>query len=177
MPTSPPRGCVARLRDLLAEAFDRPAWHGPNLRGLLRGVSARDAAFRLHPDRHNIQELVVHCAYWKYTVVRRLRGEKRGSFPLGGSNWFARDGAGGETAWRADRALLDEQHAQLLAAVAGLTDADLERKPPGSRHTVARLVTGAAAHDLYHAGQVAMLKRSVAPSGARRRPTRAARPS
>ena len=154
------RATVDRLRALLGEAFDRPAWHGPNLRGLLRGVTARDAVVRLHPERHNIHELVVHCSYWKYTVTRRLRGERRGSFPLEGSNWFERNTAD-EKAWRADRALLDEQHARLLDAVARLTDADLDRKPPGSKHTVARLVMGAAAHDLYHAGQVAMLKRSL----------------
>src|SRR5690606_6403725 len=65
---------VPRLLHLLAEAFDQKAWHGPNLRGLLRGVTAERAAFRLHPDRHNIWELVLHCAYWKYAVRRLLTG-------------------------------------------------------------------------------------------------------
>jgi hypothetical protein len=155
------RAAIGRLTGLLGEAYDRPAWHGPNLRGLLRGVSAAEAAFRLHPERHNIWELAVHCAYWKYAVTRRLTGETRGSFPLSGSNWFTRPVEATERAWRADRALLDAQHARLLDAVSRLSDRDLDRKSPGSKHTVGRLVAGAAAHDLYHAGQIAMLKRSL----------------
>lgn len=151
---------VAQLLLLLGEAYDKKAWHGPNLKGLLRGMTAARAAFRLHPDRHNAWELAVHCAYWKYTVTRRLRGEARGSFPLVGSNWFARPVTATEAAWRQDRALLDDQHERLLAAVATLRDRDLARTPPGSKHTVQRLVLGAAAHDLYHAGQIALLKRS-----------------
>ena len=161
MSTRSARAVVDRLISLLGEAYDKSAWHGPNLKGLLRGLSAKDAAFRLHEARHNIWELTVHCAYWKYTVARRLTGDKRGSFPLPGSNRFARPVDATEQAWRADRALLDQQHARLLAAIAGLTDRDLEAKPRGSRHTRGRMIAGAAAHDLYHAGQIAMLKRST----------------
>lgn len=160
MATRTPRVAVERLRLLLGEAYDKPAWHGPNLKGLLRGVTAAQAAFRLHPDRHNIWELTVHCAYWKYAVTRRVTGEKRGSFALTGSNWFARPIDASEAAWRADRDLLEAQHRRLLEVVDGLTDRDLDRKGTG-RHTIGRMVAGAAAHDLYHAGQVAMLKRSL----------------
>jgi len=160
MSTRRPPGLVAHLLDLLGEGYDQKAWHGPNLKGLLRGMSAEQAAFRLHPRRHNVWELVVHCAYWKYTVSRLLLREPRGSFPLTGSNWFPRPTEPGERAWRADRALLDAQHARLVEAVTALDDRDLERVPAGSKHTIRRLVTGVAAHDLYHAGQVAMLKRS-----------------
>lgn len=152
---------VHHLLDLLGEAYDQKAWHGPNLKGLLRGLSAQQAAFRLHQERHNAWELVVHCAYWKYTVTRLLLGEARGSFPLTGSNWFTRPRDPSEKAWRADRDLLDAQHVRLIAAVSALRDRDLDRKPRGSKHSTRRLVTGAAAHDLYHAGQIAMLKRST----------------
>ena len=65
---------------LLDEAFERKAWHGPNLRGTLRGVTAEVAAWRPGAGRHNVWELCVHAAYWKYAVRRMLTGEKRGSF-------------------------------------------------------------------------------------------------
>jgi hypothetical protein len=84
----------------LDEAFDRKAWHGTNLRGSVRGLDARDAAWRPGRGRHNIWELVVHAAYWKYTVRRRLTGEKRGSFPLPGSNWFTRPERGSRSGLR-----------------------------------------------------------------------------
>lgn len=75
---------------ILDSGYERQAWHGPTLRGALRGLTARQAAWRPAPGRHNIWELVVHAAYWKYAVARRVRGERRGSFPHQGSNWFAR---------------------------------------------------------------------------------------
>jgi hypothetical protein len=159
------RGQVDLLLQMLDEGFDRRAWHGPNLRGCVRGVDARTAAWRPAPGRHNIRELVVHAAYWKYAVRRRLTGEKRGSFPVEGSNWFARPGGDGEGAWRADVALLVEQHRRLREEVAALTDADLPRAAPGSRHTNARLVYGIAAHDVYHAGQIQFLKRLAGRGG------------
>jgi hypothetical protein len=149
------------LLGLLDEAFEKKAWHGPNLRGALRGVSARDAARRPAPGRHNIWEIAVHAAYWKYAVRRRLTGERRGSFALAGSNWFERPEDAGEDAWRRDIALLAAEHRALREVVAGLRPEQLARRPPGGRTTALTLVRGIAAHDLYHAGQIQLLKRLV----------------
>src|SRR5262245_16173373 len=79
------RAEIVRLLDQIEEGYARRTWHGPNLRGSIRGLSSARAAKRLSPSRHNIWEIVVHCAYWKYAVRRRITGEKRGSFPLKGS--------------------------------------------------------------------------------------------
>jgi hypothetical protein len=150
----------------LDEAFDRKAWHGTNLRGSVRGLGSSAAAWRPGKGRHNVWELVVHAAYWKYTVRRRITGEKRGSFPLAGSNWFERPGPGArsgwEVAWRADLALLAAEHRQLRAAVAALPPRSLATLSPGTSHTLSRLVLGAALHDVYHAGQIQLLKRLFA---------------
>src|ERR671913_1482504 len=91
---------------LIDQAFDRKSWHGTNLRGSIRGLTAAEAAWRPAPGRHSVWELVVHAAYWKYAVRRRLTGEKRGSFDLPGSNWFPRPDAADEKAWKADVARL-----------------------------------------------------------------------
>jgi hypothetical protein len=155
---------VALLLRLFDEAYDRRAWHGPNLRGTIRGLDARRAAWRPAPGRHSIWELVVHAAYWKYAVRRRLTGEKRGSFPLEGSNWFARSDGLVESVWRQDVELLAAEHRRLRAVVAGLRDADLPRAAAGSRQSNGTLVYGVAAHDVYHAGQIQLLKR-LGPGG------------
>jgi hypothetical protein len=144
------------------QAFDAPAWHGTNLRGSLRGLKLDVLASRPGPGRHNIWELALHCAYWKYAVRRRITEEKRGSFPLEGSNFFARpEGEPTNAAWKRDLALLDEMHAQLRAVIAALPASRLGRKTKGSRYTVRDTVLGIAAHDLYHAGQIQLLKRLV----------------
>src|SRR6266581_4846091 len=87
---------------LLDEAYGKRTWHGPNLKQSIRGVSAKQAAWRPAPGRHNIWELTLHAAYWKYTVRRRITGEKRGSFVLKGSNFFKRPVELSDTAWKKD---------------------------------------------------------------------------
>lgn len=149
---------IALLLDSLDEAFEKKSWHGTNLRGSLRGLSPREAAWRPGPGRHNVWEIALHAAYWKYAVRRRLTGEKRGSFPLAGSNWFTRPVAVTEAAWRADQAMLLSEHHQLREVVARLRPAVLGRKERGTRFSNAALIRGVAAHDLYHA-QIQLLKR------------------
>ncbi len=150
---------IASLLAQLDEAFDHRSWHGTNLRGSIRGMRAATASARPAPGRHNAWEIAVHAAYWKYAAWRRLTGEKRGTFARAGSNWFASPTPPTEAAWRKDVALLVRYHRQLRAAVAGLRDGDLDRRAAGGRETVGRLVRGIAAHDLYHAGQIQLLKR------------------
>lgn len=153
--------------DLLVKAidqgYDHKSWHGPILKGSLRGLTAEQAAWRPAPSRHNIWEIAVHAAYWKYSVLRRLarlRGGEDLRFPLKGSNWFPRpEGGPGEKAWKADLKILEEIHRQLRAAVAALSEEDLETTPEGSKTSVVDLVLGVAYHDIYHAGQIQLLKR------------------
>jgi hypothetical protein len=147
------------LLSILDEAYVKKAWHGPNLRGSIRGLSARQAAWRPGPNRHNIWEIVVHCAYWKYAVRRRMLREKRGSFPLKGSNWFKRPGSATEKAWREDVKLLETCHRSMREAIAAMKPSDLKVIPPGSTVSNVRIIFGIAAHDVYHAGQIQLLKR------------------
>jgi len=150
---------IEHLLGLLDEAYKRAAWHGPNLRGSIRGVTAHEASWRPKAGRHNIWEIAVHAAYWKYTVRRRLLGEKRGSFSLQGSNWFLRPVERSEQAWRADVAILDGEHQRLSDAVSALQLEYLERPARGSKTLVRRLIAGIALHDVYHAGQIQLIKK------------------
>jgi len=143
------------LLEILDEGYNRKAWHGPNLRQSLRGVSPEVAAWRPAPQRHNIWEIAVHAAYWKYVVRRRLRGDRRGSFALKGSNWFRRPLELSAKAWRADLALLESEHRQLRQAVA-------DRLAGNAQDVPKRLIFGAAFHDVYHAGQIRLLRKMQA---------------
>jgi hypothetical protein len=144
--------------DAIDQAYDRLSWHGTNLRGALRGLTLAQACWRPRPGRHNIWEIAVHAAYWKYAVWRRILGEKRASFVEKGSNWFARPVKKTEAAWKADLRLLQAMHDSMREAVADLASGELSKKSRGSRHTNAFMITGIAAHDLYHTGQIQLLK-------------------
>jgi hypothetical protein len=139
---------------LLDEAYSKKTWHGPNLRQSLKGVTAKQAEWRPAPGRHNIWEETLHAAYWKYAVRRRLEGGKPRGFVLKGSNFFARPekGKATEAAWRADRAILENEHRALVRTV---------RKILSSPRTNRQLpmLYGVALHDVYHAGQIRLLRR------------------
>ncbi len=150
---------VGILLQIIEESYHLRAWHGTNLRGSIRGVTIEEAVWRPAPGRHNIWEIAVHCAYWKYIVRRRILGEKKGTFPLKGSNWFPRPLVESDKAWRADIALLEESHRSLCSAVAGLTTSTLNNRPSGSKWTNLQSISGIASHDVYHAGQIQLLKR------------------
>jgi hypothetical protein len=159
MGTEQPHPEIGLLLRILDEGFERKAWHGPNLRGSVRGLDAAAAGWRPRPDRHSIADTVVHAAYWKYAVRRRLRGEKRGSFALKGSNWFDLPAPLTEPAWREYVCLLEAEHRALRTAVAELPYAQLYQTRPGSKVSNVTLIYGIAAHDVYHAGQIQLLKR------------------
>ena len=103
----------------------------------------------------------MHAAYWKYAAARRFTGGARGSFPLKGSNWFRRPSADArlDEAWKSDLALLDAMHDALREAVRGCRPRSFSRIPPGKKVSNFALISGVAAHDLYHAGQIQILKR------------------
>ena len=151
---------VALVLRQIDQAFDHGSWHGTNLRGSIRGVSASQAAWRPQPDRHDIWELVLHAAYWKYTVLRRIDSRELGSFALAGSNFFHRPESKDftEAQWKADVKILVETHRDLRACIAGLSEKRLESGTSGKLR-ILDLVIGIAAHDLYHAGQIQALKR------------------
>lgn len=146
---------VSLLLANLDAAYDKRGWHGPTLPGSLRGVTAEEALRRPAKGRHNIWELVVHAAYWKYRARVRLAGAKRGAFPIKGSNWFSSPARAGDEEWRAIIRLLHDEHRRLRDAVASMTPADL-RDPKKLR-----LAYGIAAHDVYHTGQIQLVKRMV----------------
>lgn len=139
---------------LFDEAYEKKAWHGPNLKQSLKGVTARQAARRPGKNRHNIWELTLHAAYWKYTVRNRLEGGKRGSFALKGSNFFARPEKGhfNGKAWKADKEILEKEHRALRKTLVKVLQTNQDRK---TLHTI----YGVALHDVYHAGQIRLLRR------------------
>lgn len=152
-------GVQILLRNL-EQGFDHKSWHGPILKGSLRGIPADQAAWRPAPGRHNVWEIAVHAAYWKYSVLRRLCQGEEVRFPLKGSNWFPRpEGEPSERAWKADLQILPDIHRNLRRAVEALSDQDLEIIPEGSKTRIVDLVIGVAHHDIYHAGQIQLLKR------------------
>ena len=150
---------IGLLLEIMDQAFDQKSWHGTTLRGALRGLTPDEALWRPAPGRHNVWELTLHAAYWKYAVRRRLAGAAIGSFDRKPSDWPAIPDPADLRAWKQDVAFLDVEHRRLREVVSKLTPAVLRLRSPRGVWTYAEEIHGVAAHDLYHTGQIQLIKR------------------
>ncbi|MGH9650586.1 MAG: DinB family protein [Terriglobales bacterium] len=149
---------VERIVDQLRRAYEGEAWHGPPLKQILAGVTAEQAARRPVANAHAIWELVLHIAVWESVVRRRLAGEVTDPSPE--QDWPpGRDTS--EAAWKKALADLEHGHLQLRQSIALLSDDQLSDKAPGKDYSLYGMLHGVIQHDLYHAGQIAPLKKAL----------------
>jgi uncharacterized damage-inducible protein DinB len=149
---------IRAIVDQLQRAFEGHAWHGPAVRELLADVSAAQANARPIAQAHSIWEIALHISTWEHVVRRRLQGEVINELP-DEEDWPAvRDTS--EVAWRKAVHDLEERNRALRDAVAQLDEARLTAKVPGKDHSVYIMLHGIIQHDLYHAGQIAVLKKA-----------------
>jgi len=148
------------LIENLDHAFGGRGWQGTTLTGAIRGVTPSQALWRLGRDRHSIWDLVLHTAYWKYVVRCRVTGVRPPEgFPRSPSNWPKGPARADGKQWRADVRLLKQMHAELRAAVAALPPGRLAARSPSGTWSYAEMIYGVAAHDVYHTGQIQLIKR------------------
>ena len=149
---------IDRIADQLRRAYEGEAWHGPSLREILAGITVEQAARRPLPQAHSIWELVLHIAAWESIVRRRLGGEAVEATPE--QDWPpVRDSS--DAAWKKTLDDLDRGHHQLRQAIAALTDDRLSRRVAGKDYSIYGMLHGLVQHDLYHAGQIALLKKAL----------------
>jgi nicotinate-nucleotide pyrophosphorylase (carboxylating) len=149
---------VSRILDQLQRARDGDAWHGPPLANILADVSADAAAYRPAVGVHSIAEIVLHLAAWHEAGSRRLRGQEYEPPPH--ENWPEVNTLT-EPAWQNCLFELRRTFEELCAEVDVLKDEQLDRQVAGKNHSFYVLLHGIVQHDLYHAGQIALLKKLV----------------
>jgi len=153
-------GEVERIGDQLRRGYEGDAWHGPSLRELLATTTRGQAAKRPIPGAHTIWEIAVHIGAWESVVRRRLLGETiTGLAP--DQDWPAVKNVT-EPAWRKTLEELEQGHLQMREAIAEVSDERLSETVPGKGYTVYVMLHGVIQHDLYHAGQIALLKKALA---------------
>jgi uncharacterized damage-inducible protein DinB len=150
---------TARLADQIQRAFDGEAWHGDSLMKLLKGVNAKKAAAKSIKNAHSIWELVLHITAWDRAVLRRACGRaarvtNKENFPQ------VKDTS--EGAWQEAVEQMRQVHRDLVKAVAEFPDSRLGEQVPGKKqsyHNHFYMFAGIAQHEIYHAGQIAMLRK------------------
>ncbi|HXJ69927.1 MAG TPA: DinB family protein [Verrucomicrobiae bacterium] len=147
-----------RTLDLLDRAYRAKAWHGPALLETLVGVDASMAAKRVVKGAHTIWELVDHLGSWNAIVAERLAGKTPQVTP---DMNFPRTPSPTPAAWKKSLARLAASQRKFRAAVAKFPESQLGRIRPGTKTSWNVLIHGQMQHQLYHAGQIAMLRRGM----------------
>lgn len=140
-------------------------WYGgPTAVGSLKGVNSKQALWKPDKKRHSIWELALHIAYWNYAIRNKLIEGESGKFPISPSNWPNIKTNAGENEWVEDKKLLTSEHNLLIEAIQKFDSKKLDtRVPKSSKWTFADLLMGAVTHNVYHTGQIILLKRLYKP--------------
>jgi uncharacterized damage-inducible protein DinB len=148
---------IERIQDQLRRAFEGPAWHGPSVKELLSDVTAEKAAARGVAGAHSIWEIVLHIGAWQEAARRRLAGERA---ELSTEEDWPLVSETSETAWRETLEALERDHLRLREALDGMDEARLTQPIVEGMSSVYVTLQGIVQHDLYHAGQIAVLKKA-----------------
>ena len=148
-----------RIADQLRRAFDGEAWHGPSVLELLKDVDAHQASRHPAKNLHNIWEIVRHINVWDNAALVRMAGKV--TQPTGDDDWPPVTDTGKE-AWKKTVADLTRTHNELVKQVEALPEKHLKEQVPGKKqdfYNFYYMLHGIAQHELYHAGQIAILKK------------------
>ena len=151
---------IERILDQLKRAYEGEAWHGPSVREALDGITAEQAHARPLANAHNIWELANHIAVWEDVGRRRLEGDRAAIAISTPEDWPPADDHS-EAAWGQAKASLDRGHQALVDAIARVPDSRLDEPILEGLSTVYVTLHGVIQHDLYHAGQIAILKKAL----------------
>jgi len=151
---------IERILDQLRRVYEGEAWHGPSVREVLAGVTAEQAHARPLAKAHSIWELVHHIAVWESVGRRRLEGDRAQIDISSPEDWPPADDTS-EAAWEQSKAALDRGHQALREVIARVPESRLDQPILEGMSTVYGTLHGVIQHDLYHAGQIAMLKKAL----------------
>lgn len=152
---------MSELKNLIEELQliqNGDAWHGPGLQKLLEGVTAEQAIRRPSAESHSIWELVLHIAGWEEVFIARLEGHVK-SEPADGD--FPAIAATDDASWKQALQFLQDAHDRLIKAVSRMQESDLQTTLTKKDYSVAFMLHGLVRHNVYHAGQIGLLKKLI----------------
>lgn len=151
-----------RIIDLINDTYEsEEAWHGPSLVASLRDVSPAVAEARLTPNTHSIAEIVYHITTWRIFVARKLQGDAEFDIVTADKDWKV-FGMVDDFEWETLQMELSLSQDELVTLLEQMEDdAYLEEIVPGRNYSFYTLLHGIIHHDLYHAGQISLIKKGL----------------
>ncbi|HKO62325.1 MAG TPA: DinB family protein [Pyrinomonadaceae bacterium] len=149
---------LERITDQLRRAFEGDAWHGPSVMEVLSDVTAQEATTRVFPGTHTIWELTLHIGAWENACLRRLQGERA---ELSDVEDWAPVTDTSESGWEQLKLTIQRGNRSLREAVSMIEERRLDEPIIPGMPSVYITIQGVVQHDLYHAGQIAILKKAL----------------
>ncbi|NBA84356.1 DinB family protein [Emticicia sp. CRIBPO] len=153
---------VLRIKELLNASFHGGAWHGPSVLEVTKGLKVKEAAFKAG-NVHTIAELIYHMTSWRIFVLKRFQGDAEYNIENEKMNWGNFDKI---DAFELETLMMEMtlSHDELIKELESKNDDFLNEIVPGSEYNYYTLIHGIIQHDLYHTGQMAILKKLAAKS-------------
>ena len=148
---------IERIIDQLKRTFDGRTWYGPSLMALLSEVKVEEATARSLPGRHTIWEITLHINAWREYVIKALKDEFLDGLP-DEINWPHINDPSQE-AWEQTLAEIKKIQDTLLEAFTKFDSDKLDDTVPGAPYKFYHMLNGIIHHDIYHAGQIAILRK------------------
>jgi uncharacterized damage-inducible protein DinB len=148
---------LERIKDQLTRSYAGVAWAGASVLDVLNEVPAGTARAHPLPDAHSIWEIVLHMIATQNLVQRRLKGDNT---PMTDEEDWPAVTETSEAAWQKTREDLAHSYERLQEAISGVDDSRLDAPILLAHSTIYITLHGVVQHNLYHLGQIALLKKS-----------------
>ena len=147
------------LQQEVEKTFSGQPWYGSPIYNILAEVTFETAYEKPGGGAHNIAEIILHLLSWTEEVIDRLN-EKPASLPLSG-NW-PHPGTPDETKWKIWIEDLKLVNVNLIKTIQDFPEERWKEPIIDERDnepvtTYEELVYGFIQHQIYHAGQIALL--------------------
>lgn len=159
---------LLRIIDLLNTTYEgEEAWHGPSVVDVLRGVTPDMAGQRIAPNTHSIAELVFHMTSWRIFCVKKMQGDELFDITTPDKNFGALPDKIDDFEWEALEMELSLSQEELINELDKRDDDEfLEDIVPGRAYTYYDMLHGIINHDMYHSGQIMILRKALTFKGA-----------
>lgn len=151
---------INRIKDMVRRHYDGETWHGPSLIETLSDVTSEQALKRLLPQTHNIAEIVAHLTSWRVFVLEKLTDGQSYDIVLDSETDWPRYDELTVEAWHDLLVALADTQTELLEVLESINDRRLQEIVPGRRYSYYTLLHGGIQHDIYHSGQISLLKKA-----------------
>jgi uncharacterized damage-inducible protein DinB len=143
---------ITRISRILRHAFEKNAWHGPAIKEVLGDITEEQSQKKLN-NSHSIIELVAHMTAWRTYTIRKLEGDESFDIENNESNFPHLKN------WSVAQTALEESQIRLSSMLNDLPEEKLFEKVPGRKYDFYTLIHGMIHHDIYHLGQIQLIKK------------------